>query len=76
MLVLATGGPTMTERQHIDLSKVSDADLANVSNEVLRNLAKRIQSKVIEDEGPTEFFVGPHDKHTSVHAKNSKVLET
>ncbi|HTY34509.1 hypothetical protein [Mycobacterium sp.] len=60
----------MTE--HIDLSKVSDAELENIHNDVLRNLATRLKN--LEDEGgPTP--IGPHDKHNSVHAKNTLLAE-
>lgn len=56
----------------IDLTKLSTAELEAIGNQVLRQLAKRLRSEADRD-SPTP--IGPHDKHGSVHARNTIVEE-
>jgi len=53
----------------IDMSSMTVQELAEIRNEVLRNLALR---KFGDNADPTP--VGPYDKHSSVHTKNSTEL--
>lgn len=47
----------------IDLSNVSDDELDQIHNDVLRRLAQRAKSGPVPDE--------PHDSHSSSHSKNT-----
>jgi len=50
----------------IDVSKLSLTELEEIQNDVLKNLAIRQR-----DEASQPVPIGPHDKHTSSHSKNS-----
>jgi len=52
----------------IDLSKLGVEELQQIRNDVLRTLAQRQQGLGAADP------IGPHDKHTSTHSKNTKEL--
>ncbi|EME66850.1 MULTISPECIES: hypothetical protein [Rhodococcus] len=52
-----------------DLSKLSNEQLEAIGNQVLRTLAKRLRS------GPRADPIGPYDKHTSNHLRNTIVAE-
>ena len=52
--------------KQIDMSNLTIQELAEIRNEVLRNLALR---RFGEGAEPTP--IGPYDKHSSVHTKNS-----
>ena len=50
----------------IDMESLTVQQLEEIRNEVLRNLALRQFG-----EGAQPTPIGPHDKHTSAHSKNS-----
>jgi hypothetical protein len=50
----------------IDMESLTVQQLEEIRNEVLRNLALRQFG-----EGAQPVPIGPHDKHTSAHSKNS-----
>jgi hypothetical protein len=55
--------------KQIDMTNMTVQELAEIRNEVLRNLALR---RFGEGTEPTP--IGPYDKHSSVHTKNSTEL--
>ena len=52
--------------QRVDMDNLSVEQLEEIRNEVLRNLALRQFG-----EGAQPTPIGPHDKHTSAHSKNT-----
>ena len=63
----------MKVAKRVDLSQLSPEELADIGSSVLKNLAQRLQSEGEQRDGPTP--IGPHDKHTSSHQRNSIVEE-
>jgi hypothetical protein len=55
--------------KRIDMESLTVQQLEEIRNEVLRNLALRQFG-----EGAQPVPIGPHDKHTSAHSKNTVEL--
>lgn len=55
--------------KRIDMGSMTVQQLEEIRNEVLRNLALRSFG-----DGAQPTPIGPHDKHTSAHAKNTVEL--